>query len=316
MQRAVRKVVVLGTGGTIAGTAATPTEHLRYASAQLGIAALVAAAPAPAGVAVETEQVAQLDSKDMDFQTWHRLAAAAARQRARADVAGIVVTHGTDTLEETAYFLARVLGAGKPVVLTGAMRPATSSEADGPRNLGDAVGLAAAPDARRAGVVVVFDGQVHAARDVRKVHPSRLDAFASGQHGALGRVADGRIELRRPWPELGAGLGLDLLPDEPSGWPWVEIVTGTAGADGRVVDALRAAGVAGIIVASTGNGTLHARLAAALARAQEAGVAVLRSTRTLDGAVVDDGVPFASAGDLLPVKARVELILTLLAKRR
>ena len=324
MQRKQRTVVVLGTGGTIAGLATDPGEHLRYASAQVGVEALVAAVPSR-GIAVDSEQVAQLDSKDMDFATWVRLAGRVAHHLARPEVAGVVVTHGTDTMEETAYFLSRVVGATKPVVLTGAMRPASAREADGPRNLSDALHVAAqgtADDARDAaigslGVVVVFAGRIHAARDVRKVHPQRLDAFSSGEHGALGEVVDGIVRLDRPPEPARVVIGIDALPADPAAWPWVEIVTSDAGADGRVVDALVAAGVQGIVVAATGNGTLQRRLAAALEAAAARGVRAWRSSRCLDGAIVGDAAGDAAstslpASALTPVKARIALMLDLL----
>ncbi|MCE9661600.1 MAG: asparaginase [Burkholderiales bacterium] len=308
-------VVVLGTGGTISGSAASPDDNLGYVAGTVGVDALVASANGPAGVAVESEQIAQLDSKDMDFATWRRLAERVAHHAARPEVAGIVITHGTDTLEETAWFLARVVAAAKPVVLTGAMRPATSREADGPGNLADAIAVAS--QAGRAGVVVVFAGQVHSAHDVRKVHPSRLDAFASGDAGPLGRLEGGRLASARPWPRE-AALGLGVLPAEGAAWPWVEIVSSAAGVDGRAVAALVDAGVDGLVVAATGNGSVHRDLAAALARAaRRRPVAILRATRCLDGAVAEKGEPeaFASAGDLVPVKARVELVLRLLQAR-
>jgi L-asparaginase len=309
-------VVVLGTGGTISGTAASPDDDLGYVAGTVGIGTLVAAAPAPAGVRVEAEQVAQLDSKDMDFATWRRLAGRVAYHAARPEVAGVVVTHGTDTMEETANFLGRVVGATKPVVLTGAMRPATSRGADGPGNLADAIAVAAG--ARRAGVVVVFAGNVHAAGEVRKVHSHRLDAFGSGEAGPLAVIVAGRLEARRPWP-VETATGLDLLPQPGRPWPWVEIVTSDAGADGRAVRALVAAGVDGIVVAATGNGSIHRELAAALEEAiSTAGLQVLRATRCLDGGVAErpGPSPFGSAGALTPVQARVELVLRLLEARR
>jgi len=306
-------VVVLGTGGTIAGEAASPDDDRGYRSAARGVDALVAAAGAAPGVAVESEQVAQLDSKDMDFATWRRLERRIAAHLARPEVTGVVVTHGTDTLEETAWFLARVLPAPKPVVLTAAMRPASSRQADGPANLADAIALAAQS---LAGVFVAFAGAVHGAREIRKAHPTRLDAFSSGDAGPIARIEAGRLDvLRKPSPvEPFDAAG---LPDDASAWPWVEIVTSDVGADGRAVEALVAAGVNGIVVAATGNGTLHQRLDASLRMAMASGVAVLRSTRCLAGSIVDDApdaIPHAA--DLTPVKARVELILRLLDARR
>ena len=313
MQRNGRRVVVLGTGGTIAGLAASSEDHLGYASAQLGVAQIVAATTTGDGVAVETEQVAQLDSKDMDFATWLKLAGRIAHHSARPEVAGIVVTHGTDTLEETAYFLSRIVAVAKPVVLTGAMRPASSSEADGPRNLADAIAVAAHAEA--AGVVAVLAGTVHSARDVRKLHPTRVDAFSSGDAGVLGHVAGGTLQQVRSWPTDEA-IGIDRLPDDVSRWPRVEIVASTAGADARIVAALLASGVDGIVVAATGNGTVHHALEGALVEATRRGVSVLRSTRCADGRIVDPRPALLpSADDLVPAKARIELMLRLLIAR-
>ena len=174
MQNQSSTVVVLGTGGTIAGTAARTTDYVGYTPAQLSVQHLVQGIPAMAGVTIECEQVAQIDSKDMDHATWRALALRCALHLARAEVAGLVVTHGTDTLEETAWFLQRVLGPAKPVVLTGAMRPPGALESDGPQNLVDAVTVAREPAAR--GVVVAMAGRIHGAREVRKVH---LDCLAT-----------------------------------------------------------------------------------------------------------------------------------------
>lgn len=311
------RVVVLGTGGTIAGTSASAGDNVGYTAAQRGVAQLVAAVPALAQVPLETEQVAQLDSKDMGYAVWRQLAQRIAQHLARAEVAGVVVTHGTDTLEETAWFLQRVLAPAKPVVLTAAMRPATALHSDGPQNLVDAIGIAREPGAR--GVVVALAGTLHAARDVRKVHPYRIDAFSSADAGPLARIEEGRLRRLRDWPEAGVGLGVELLPQDAAQWPWVEIVTSGVQADGAAVRALLAAGVRGLVVATTGNGSVHVDLEAALHAAQQQGVAVLRATRCLDGTIIEassaqpDALP--SAGDLTPVKARVELMLTFFRPR-
>ena len=318
MQSEPRTLVVLGTGGTIAGIAASPGDNVAYRAATLPVATLVASLPVPDGVVVESEQVAQLDSKDMDFATWRALAGRVAGHLARPEVAAIVVTHGTDTLEETAYFLQRVLAPAKPVVVTGAMRPATSRLSDGPQNLADAVAVATAPAAR--GVVVVVAGTVHSAVAVRKVHPYRLDAFGSGDAGPIARVEEGRLRSFGRWPEgEAAALAVDRLPSDASAWPWVAVVTSGAGADARAVRALVDAGCAGIVVAATGNGRVHAALEAPLREAMAHGCAVLRSTRCLDGTVIDaagaSGADIPSAGALTPQQARVELIVRLLERR-
>jgi L-asparaginase len=301
------KIVVLGTGGTIAGTAANAADVVGYTAGQLGVQQLVAAVPALAARPLECEQVAQLDSKDMDHATWQRLAQRAAYQLGREDVAGVVVTHGTDTLEETAHFLHRVLAPAKPLVLTAAMRPATALSADGPANLADAVTLALHEGAR--GVLVALAGKVHAGDEVRKVSTMALDAFASGDAGPLARIDNGRVRTLRPWP-AGEPLGLSSIARDVSAWPRVAIVASHAGASGFEVEALVAAGVQGLVVAATGNGTLHRALDAALGRARASGVRVLVATRCALGRLVDiDG-----AGVLTPAQARVQLMLDLLSE--
>ncbi|WP_280155262.1 asparaginase [Piscinibacter sp. XHJ-5] len=312
MQNQAATVVVLGTGGTIAGRSANASDNVGYTAGQVGVTQLLQAVPALAGAPLESEQVAQLDSKDMTHAVWRDLAARCAHHLARAEVSGVVVTHGTDTLEETAWFLQRVLAPAKPLVMTAAMRPATALQADGPQNLLDAVAVARHAGAR--GVVAVLDGRVHGARDVRKVHPYRIDAFDSGDAGAIAAIEEGRLRCFRPWPE-GAALGLERVPADGSAWPVVEIVTSHAGARGAAVQALCDSGAHGLVVACTGNGTVHRELEAALVTAQERGVRVLRSTRTRAGRVIGvagDALP--SAEDLTPEKARVELMLSLLSR--
>nr|WP_316639444.1 asparaginase [uncultured Roseateles sp.] len=310
MQRTSQTLVILGTGGTIAGQSVDASDNVGYTAGQIGVAQLVTAVPALAGLPLESEQVAQLDSKDMDHATWQQLAQRLAHHLARPEVAGVVITHGTDTLEETAYFLHRVLAPVKPVVLTAAMRPATALMADGPQNLLDAVRVAGAPGA--SGVVVALAGAVHGAADIRKAHSYRIDAFNSGDAGPLALIEEGRLRLLRPWPQ-GEALGLARIAAEPATWPRVELVFSHAGADGALVPALQALGVQGIVVAATGNGTVNQRLELALRAAGQAGVRVLRATRCAQGAIIGEaegGLP--SAGSLTPVQARVELLLELL----
>ena len=320
-------VVVLATGGTIAGTAGSPSDHLDYTAAQLGIEQLLADVPGSTGSPIESEQVAQIDSKDMSHAIWQSLALRVAHHLARADVCGIVITHGTDTLEETAYFLHRVLAPLKPVVLTGAMRPATSSQADGPQNLLDAVTVAR--DSAAGGVLAVLAGKVHGARHVRKVHPHRLDAFSSGEAGPLATIDHGRLEpapgrtapFTMPDREAGRSVPVAVALTCPvAQWPRVEIVHSHAGASGAVVHALcgdgiqRARCVDGLVVAATGNGTLHCDLEAALLEAQAQGIAVLRSLRFGDGRLVPGaGDRLPGAEDLTPVQARIELMLSLMS---
>jgi L-asparaginase len=315
---AVSTVVVVGTGGTIAGVAARADDHVGYKAGQLGAQALVAAVPALAGrsdLAIEAETLASLDSCDMDHGTWLALRLRLSTLLARPEVAGVVVTHGTDTLEETAYFLHRTLSpATKPVVFTAAMRPATALSADGPQNLLDAVTLATTPESR--GVLVAFAGRVYAGADLRKVHGYRVEAFDAGDAGPLGVMADGRLRRFRPWPDEPVHAAAEALP--PAGaWPSVDIVTSHAGVRGEVIDALVAAGARGLVIAGTGNGSVHRSLVEAARRAEAAGVVVRRASRCQLGGVVGtrpDALP--SAGNLTAPQARIELMLDLIAAAR
>ncbi len=311
MQTLEPLIVILGTGGTIAGTAQSAADGVGYTAAQLRVEDLLAAVPTLAGRRLEAHQVAQLDSKDMDLVTWQAMAAAVQAQLDRPEVGGIVITHGTDTLEETAYLLHRVLAPAKPVVLTAAMRPATALVPDGPQNLADAVQVAAAPGA--SGVVVAFAGRVHDAVQVRKTHSYRVDAFESTDGALVARVEEGAVRVLGRWP-AGEALGLARIAAAAADWPRVDIVLNHAGADGRIVRALLAAGVDGIVAAGTGNGTLARPLEAALRDAQAGGVRVLRSTRCDAGPVMELPGLLPSAGALSPVKARIELMLALLAR--
>jgi L-asparaginase len=310
------KIVVLGTGGTIAGVAQAGASSLDYRAAQWGITQLLAAVPGlreAAGCALEAQQIAQLDSKDMDLDTWRRLALRCTELLADPLVRGVVITHGTDTLEETAWFLHQVLAAHKPVVLTCAMRPATAPFPDGPQNLLDAVAVARTPGAQ--GVVVVAAGVIHEAKWVRKVHPYRLDAFSSGDAGPLGWIEEGAVRLMRNWPLTQAHQAQAAIEKimRCSTWPRVELVFSHAGASGAIVEALVQGGVHGLVVAATGNGTVHAALEAALLRAQAAGVRVLRATRCSEGQMLPrPGDALPAAPGLSPVKARITLLLDLL----
>lgn len=310
------KICVLATGGTIAGTAPKSEALTGYRAGALGVEVLLAAVPSLADVAaIEGAEIAACDSKDMTEAIWLRLAA---RVQAVLDAgaAGVVITHGTDTLEETAYFLHLTVKSEKPVVLTGAMRPATALSADGPLNLLDAVRLAAHPAARAQGVLAVLNGEIHSARDIQKVHTTALQAFASPDVGALGRMEDGAPRFRRRL------LTRHTLQSEfdlagVTALPYVPILYGHAGMDDRLAKSAIDAGAAGIVCAGTGNGSIHEALLPALAAASRAGIPVVRASRTGAGAVlfaessyVDAG--FIDADTLPPAKARLLLALALL----
>ncbi len=317
----MQKVVILGTGGTIAGTASDATRPWAYQAATVSVADLVAGVPALAGLPIEVLQVAQVDSKDMSWSVWQALGHALREHLATSDVAGVVITHGSDTLEETAYWLHQLTDGAKPIVLTAAMRPATAADADGPRNLADAVSVAFEASRRGlGGVVAVLDGCVWAADQVRKSHTTGLDAFDAGGASPL-LVLDsvGQWTQAVPaWPRPAAQGWSCLQAQRP---PRVEIVHNHVGADGWIVDAMLAQArggdaLRGIVVACTGHGTVSEPLAQALRRAAERGVLVWRSSRVSRGGVVNrDGDEWPACGAITPAQARVALMLSLMQAR-
>lgn len=292
---------LLATGGTIAGEADPEAGHGRYRAGVRPVEALLAAVPGLADAGPLTaRQILSLDSKDMTPADW--LAIIAATRAALADPAcdGVVILHGTDTLEETAWFLHLMLPAGKPVVLTGAMRPADHPEADGPANLLAAVRLAARPEARGKGVLVVMNGTAFGARRVVKARSSGLDAFESPAPWQAART-DGRF----------AGLVVAELPR-------VDILPGYAGAPADLIDASVAAGARGLVLALCGHGSVPAAWLPALRAARRAGVEIVRGSRasgcvTPDANADDSGEGWLTAADLPPQKARISLMLALAA---
>lgn len=310
----IEKIVVLGTGGTIAGKAREAQDHVGYVAGELSVRDVLASVEGVSDilgpVALVCEEVAQLDSKDMDASTWHTLALRVRYWAGQSDVGAVLITHGTDTLEESAWFLAQTCAVGCPVILVSAMRPASALSPDGPQNLRDA--LVVALDAGSQGVLAVSAGAVHAARHVHKAHPYRVDAFSSGQAGVLGWVEAGKVRWQQP---AGAYTSTHQDLPTPDQWPWVEVLTSHATAQAACVDALVAAGVQGLVVAATGNGTVHAQWEQALVRARAKGVVVWISTRCEQGQVVrpqSEACAWGVFTDLPALKARISLMLELM----
>ena len=292
-----KKIVVLATGGTIAGLATDANQPHNYQAAQLSVTELLQGVLLD-GVELVTEQVAQIDSKDMSFTVWQNLLARVVHALSQADVQGVVITHGTDTLEETAYFLQTLLHPQKPVALTCAMLPANSPDSDGPGNLKDALAWVQQPTSE--GVSVVCAGHVHAGHAVQKHHSQQRNPFIS-------QVGVTHPEALRV-PRVDQVLACTR-------WPRVELVVNHVGADGRLVRAWMAHDAPqGWVVAGTGNGTLSGDLEAALLLAQEQGAQVLRASRCAQGGVQSRASDaFAHAGQLTAVQARVALLLHLMA---
>ncbi|NMG31405.1 asparaginase [Aromatoleum evansii] len=307
-------LALVATGGTIAGAAASATDTTGYTAGALGADALLAAVPPLADVAqIRAEQLFSLDSKDMRPAHWLTLGR---RVRALLDgpaIDGIVITHGTDTLEETAAFLDLTLAAAKPVVLTAAMRPATALSADGPMNLYNAACVAAHPDSRGRGVLVSFGDAIYPARGVRKCETHRVDAFAGTNAGAIGQTDP--LRYFTP-PPAGGGARVELPPDLAE-LPRVDVLYVGAGTPPALVDVMIADGARGLVLALPGNGSLPDAWEAPLAAAVARGIAVIRASRAGMGPVgrkpLDDRLGTRAAGELPASQARVALMLALAA---
>ncbi len=317
---AARRVHLLATGGTIAGAQANGKGR-GYKAGAFSVEALIAAVPQLAELAeLDVEQVAAIGSQDMDDATWQKLARRTQAALGRTDVVGAVITHGTDTMEETAFFLNLVIRSEKPVVLVGAMRPATAISADGPMNLYNAVAVAAHPDATRRGVLVVANDEVHFAREVAKTNTTQVGTFRSTHRGLAGLVNSGRLHLYAP-PVRRHTFTSEFDVEAVKTLPRVEIVYAHAGMSGASIDAAVGAGANGIVIAGVGDGNVAAPALAAAANAARHGIAVVRSSRTGGGVVErnieidDDRLGLIAADELNPQKARVLLMLGLTRTR-
>ncbi len=301
-----RTVLVIGTGGTIGSSGAYWTGN----ATRVPIEQLVKVPGIDSVAVVESEQLWNIASGAIGPSRWLELSRHIAdRLRAQPQLAGVVVTHGTDTMEETAYFLDLTLPGDKPVIVTGAMRPSDMAGADGPANLMSSARVATDPDARGRGAMVVMDDRVFAARDVTKTNSTRVETFQAPERGPIAIVEPEGVMYHRPSPGRATPLfdiaGLRELPR-------VDVIYSYAGADSVEIDAAVAAGAKGLVVAGVGRGGIAPGQNAALRRARTKGVVVVVSTRTGSGGVpVKRGEDSIGAGDLNPQKARVLLTLAL-----
>ncbi|MEI9995174.1 MAG: asparaginase [Rhizomicrobium sp.] len=308
----VPRILVIGTGGTIAARTAMSGPR-RYAYGQVGVGSLIAKAQVGAFADIRSEQVADIGSQDMNTAVWHRLHDRLVAALSDKATDGVVITHGTDTLEETAYFLDLVLPVGPPVVLVGAMRPSNADDADGPSNLADAIRLAALPAARDRGVLVVMGGAIHGARAATKVSNAPPEAFRSFPERPLGAVSASGAFFFAPPP--GAVRRDRYRMFDPGAEPRVDVVYAHAGMDSSIVSALARRKTAGIVLAGLGNGNAPAAVLDRLGAAARDGIAVVRSTRLGEGRVDrnvevdDDALGFLAAGALNPQKSRILLQL-------
>ena len=316
-EKKLPNVLILATGGTIAGSGATSTTTVGYKAATVPVQALIDAVPELKKVAmVRGEQVFQIASQNMTNDNWLKLAKRVNELLQQPDVDGIVVTHGTDTLEETAYFLNLVTKSDKPVVIVGAMRPSTALSADGPINLYNAVLVAGSKEAVGKGVLVCLNDQINAARDVTKTNTSTADTFKSPELGVLGYIQGDRVAFYR-LPARKHTLNSEFDISAVDKLPNVEIAYGFANVSRTTVDALAAAGVDGIVYAGVGDGNPSELTEQALADARAKGILIVRSARVGNGIVArnnevnDDKRDFVVSDTLNPQKARILLTIAL-----
>jgi L-asparaginase len=315
-QGALPTIVVLATGGTIAGAAASDVQA-GYTSGQVGVDQLLAAVPQAKKLAtLRGEQISNIGSQDMNDEVWLKLARRVNELVAMPTVQGIVITHGTDTIEETAYFLNLVVKSTKPVVLTAAMRPSTALSADGPLNFYNAVAVAANKEAVGRGVLVVVNDWIHGASSLTKTSTTAVQTFMSPLRGLIGTVAYGTAEFYRG-PVGRNTVDSDFSLDGVAALPRVDIIMAYENMDGALIDAAVAAGAKGLVIAGVGNGNLTAPAVKALSAQAKKGIVCVRSTRVATGNVGrnveldDDALGLVASMDLNPQKARVLLRLAL-----
>lgn len=310
------KVRVLATGGTIAGAQASATDY-GYKSGAYDVNLLISAVPNLDKLAVITgEQVANIGSQDMNDEIWLTLAKRLNAVLAEPGTDGALITHGTDTLEETSYFLSLVTKSDKPVVMVGSMRPATAVSADGPGNIYNGVAVAINPEAKGRGTLVVLNDEIHFARNVVKTNTTSVQTFASLNRGPAGLVNTGKVFWFEPMDRK-VGTATEFAIDKLDKLPRVDIIFAHANMSADLIDAAVANGAKGLVIAGVGDGNMTTPALDALARAAKNGIVVVRSTRLPSGITLrnnevnDDEKGFVASGELNPPKSRVLLQLAL-----
>jgi L-asparaginase len=309
-------VVIVATGGTIAGSAKSETDA-GYKAGAVAVDTLLEAVPQLANLAnVRGVQVASIGSQDMNDEVWITLANTVNELLGSRGVDGVVITHGTDTMEETAYFLNLVIDSEKPVVLTGSMRPSTAMSADGPLNIYNAVGVAADRRARDRGVLIAVNDDIHAARDITKTHTTDVETFRSNEPGLVGGSLFGtQVFFRSPTAPHTKDSAFAGKLEGPL--PRVDVIYAHANMSPDLIDAAVANGAKGLVIAGVGDGNMTTPALEAVKRAVAKGVAVVRASRVGAGIVrrnvevSDDELGTIASMELNPSKARVLLKLAL-----
>ncbi len=319
-QKDLPNVVILATGGTIAGSAESGTSA-GYTSGQVGIQTMIDAVPGIKELAnISGEQISNVGSQDISIEIWLKLAERINELLASSNVDGIVITHGTDTQEETAYFLNLVINSDKPVVTTGSMRPSTAVSAEGPLNLYNAVAVAASPKSKGRGVMLVMNDQIHSAQAVTKTNTTSVQTFMSPMQGLMGAVLYGQLEFYRD-PHGIHTINSTFSVEGIKALPRVDIIYACADASADMIDMCVKAGAKGIVIAGVGNGNMTGAMLEAAKKASDKGVIVVRSTRVPTGYVLrnaevnDDENGTVASDELNAQKSRVLLMLALLQKR-
>jgi L-asparaginase len=318
--RNLPNIVILATGGTIAGAAATGTQA-GYTSGAVTIDAMLAAVPGIKDLAnIKGEQISNVGSQDMTMDIMLSLAKRINALLAQNDVNGIVVTHGTDTMEETAFFLNLVVKSDKPVVMVGSMRPSTAVSADGPLNLFNAVGVAVDPNARGRGVMVVMNDWIHGAHSLTKTSTTAIQTFMSPLRGLVGISSYGKNDFYNT-PQWKHTTKSEFDIANVSTLPRIDILYAYADMSADLIDAAVAKGARGIVIAGVGNGNMNQASLQAAANAAKKGVIVVRSSRVVTGTVGrnvevnDDAMNLVASDELNPQKSRILLMLALLKPR-
>ena len=319
-EKKLPRVIILATGGTIAGSAESSTQA-GYAAGRMTVETMLAAVPEIENIArVSGEQLASVGSQDMTFEIMITLARRINMLLREDDISGVVVTHGTDTMEETAHFLNLTVKNRKPVVLTGAMRPATAVSADGPLNLYNSIAVAADPEAAEHGVLVVMNDRIHGAHSLTKTNTTSVETFLSPLNGLIGTVNYGLTRyFRRPFRRH--TYLSEFSVDAVDVLPRVDIIYACVDMPPDLIDGSVAGGAKGIVIAGDGNGNMNAATLERASRAAAEGIVIVRSSRVPTGRVGrnvevdDDRHGFVASDELNPAKARILLMLALLEKR-
>ena len=312
----LKNIVILATGGTIAGAGASSTGSA-YTSGQVGIESMIDAVPNIRDLAnLDGEQTVNVGSQDMSVEVWLILANRINELLATDTVDGIVITHGTDTQEETAFFLNLTVKSDKPVVLVAAMRPSTALSADGPLNLYNGVAVAASNDANGRGIMVVINDAIYSAHSVKKMLTTPVQAFMAPEHGLMGTANFGLVEFFHQ-PHGLHTVNSEFSIEGVKELPRVDIVYGCADMSTDLIDIMIKAGAKGIVIAGVGDGNMNAGTLEAAKKATKKGIPVVRATRVpvgavlIHGEVVDEDYGTVSSDELNPQKARIILMLAL-----